>query len=93
MSDDLARQFIAKLRAHGHRPYVEKSGRFGILLSVDPPTEPPELHHLGDGYSYTFGFDDRPFAALATHPDYVAKLIEATREAADFKAHVAGLDR
>jgi hypothetical protein len=31
--ENLAREFIAKLRAHGHRAYVEKSGKFGIMLS------------------------------------------------------------
>jgi hypothetical protein len=27
-ADDVIRQFVAKLRAHGHRPYVQ-NGHFG----------------------------------------------------------------
>jgi hypothetical protein len=45
MSDtlDLARQFIAKLRAHGYKPYVDH-GRFCIRPSSDEPTEQDEQH-------------------------------------------------
>ena len=64
----------------GHQPYVEQSGRFGILLSADPPTAPAEQHHLGQGYTYILGFDDRPFARMQEDPDYIAKLIAATLE-------------
>jgi hypothetical protein len=35
--DNLAHRFIAKLRAHGHRPYVHNGG-FGIEPSVLEPT-------------------------------------------------------
>jgi hypothetical protein len=92
MSDalDLARQFIAKLRAHGHRPYVQH-GCFGFQPGAFTPTEPPEPHPKG--YSYTFGFDMEPFAALLRDPERRGELIAAVREAEENSAHVAGLDR
>jgi hypothetical protein len=37
--DNLAALFIAKLRAHGHRPFV-RNGGFGFQLSVYEPTAP-----------------------------------------------------
>jgi hypothetical protein len=93
MSDDtldLARQFVAKLRAHGHKPYVQH-GAFGFRLSVTEPTEPPESHP--EGLTFPFGFDDRPFAALLRDPDRQGELAAAVREAEEFSAHVAGIDR
>jgi hypothetical protein len=91
MSDtlDLARQFIAKLRAHGHKPYVDH-GRFCIRPNFLEPTEPPESHPIA-GCSYTFGFDDTPFAAF--RDGHHGELVAAVREAEDFSAHVAGIDR
>jgi hypothetical protein len=82
MSDNqnLARGFVAALRDAGHLPYVTKSGRFAIKLNVRPPSSPAVRHHLGPGYAYTLGFDDRPYAALAADPGYIGWLIAATAE-------------
>jgi hypothetical protein len=88
--NDLARQFIAKLRAHGHRPYVD-NGHFCIRPSVLPRIEPQEPHPLG--YSYLLGFDDRPFAALLRDPSRRGELIAAVREAEALADHVSGLDQ
>ena len=95
MSDtlDLARRLIAKLRERGHKPYVDAYGSFGILMRKERPATPDEHHHLGAGYSYTFGFDDRPFAALRDDPNYILALIAAVRESEAFSAHVAGIDQ
>ena len=90
--DDLARLFIAKLRAHGHRPYVHNGG-FGIEPSIYEPTVPPEPHHDGFSYSYPLGFDDRPFAAMLKDLSRRGELIAAVREAEDFSSHVAGTDK
>jgi hypothetical protein len=92
MSDtlDLAHQFIAKLRAHGHRPYVDH-GHFCIRPSALPRAAPQERHPLG--YSYMLGFDDMPFAALLGDPGRRGEMIAAVREAEEFSAHVAGIDR
>jgi hypothetical protein len=89
--DDLARQFIAKLRAHGHRPYVER-GAFGFQPCVVEPTEPPEPHPIA-GHSYIFGFDIEPFAAVLGDRSRHGELVVAVREAEAFSAHVAGIDR
>ena len=89
--DDLARQFIAKLRAHGHRPYVDR-GVFGFQPCVVEPTEPPEPHPIA-GRSYIFGFDIEPFAAVLGDRSRHGELVVAVREAEAFSAHVAGIDR
>ena len=78
--DELARLFIAQCRAHGHGPYVSADGRFGIRLGVATPAVPRERHHRGSGYAYTLHFDDRPFLPLMDDPNYVLRLIAATRE-------------
>ena len=88
--DNLAALFIAKLGAHGHRPYVQNGG-FGIEPSVYEPTVPPEPHHAG--FSYPLGFDDRPFAALLKDLSRRGELIAAVREAEEFSTHVAGIER
>ena len=90
MSSALARQFIAALRAHGHGPYVQH-GHFGFQLSVRTPIQPPEPHP--GGFSYPFGFDTDPYADLLRDPNRRGELIEATREAEAFSAHVAGTDQ
>ena len=90
--DNLARLFIAKLRAHGHRPYVHNGG-FGIEPSVYEPTAPAEPHHDGISYSYPLGFDDRPFTELLRDVSRRSELIAAVREAEDFHSHVAGTDK
>ena len=90
--DDLARLFIAKLRAHGHRPYVQNGG-FGIEPSVFEPAATAESHHDGSSYSYPLGFDDRPFAALLKGLSRRGELLAAVREAEEFSAHVAGIER
>jgi hypothetical protein len=89
--DSLARQFIAKLRAHGHRPYVQNGG-FGFEPGACEPTAPPESHPIVD-CSYPFGFDDRPFAALLRDPSRRGELIAAVREAEALADHVSGLDQ
>jgi hypothetical protein len=61
--DKLAREFIAKLRAHGHRPYVD-GRRIGIMLSVSEPCVSPDPCHLGPDRSYPLGFDLDPFVEL-----------------------------
>ena len=90
--DTLARLFIAKLRAHGHRPYVQ-SGGFGIEPSLYEPTATAEPHHDGSSFAYALGFDDRPFTALLKDLSRRGELIAAVREAEDFSAHVAGIER
>jgi hypothetical protein len=84
--ENLAREFIAKLRAHGHRAHVSPSGQFGIMLSVSKPTAPPEPHQ-------TLDFDAEPYTALMQTREGIAALIEATREADAHADHVAGIDR
>jgi hypothetical protein len=90
--DNLARLFIAKLRAHGHRPYVHNGG-FGIEPSIYEPTAPAEPHHDGSSFAYPLGFDDRPFAAILKDLSRRGELIAAVREAEEFSAHVAGMER
>jgi hypothetical protein len=90
--DDLARLFIARLRAHGHRPYVQ-NGDFGIEPSIYEPTATAEPHHDGISYAYPLGFDDRPFAAMLKDLNRRGELIAAVREAEVFSAHVAGMER
>jgi hypothetical protein len=89
--DDIVRLFIAKLRAHGHRPYVHNGG-FGIEPSIYEPTAPPEPHHDGVSYAYPL-VDDRPFAAMLKDLSRRSELIAAVREAEDFSSHVAGTDK
>jgi hypothetical protein len=89
--DNLARLFIAKLRAHGHRPYVHNGG-FGIEPSIYEPTATAEPHHEGSFHAYPLGFDDRPFTALLKDLSRGGELIAAVREAEDFHSHVAGTD-
>jgi hypothetical protein len=79
-------EFIAKLRAHGHKAHVEKSGKFGIMLSVSKPSAPPEPRQMLD-------FDTEPYVALLQTREGIAALIEATREADAHADHVAGIDR
>jgi hypothetical protein len=81
--EELALVFVACLRLAGHRAHVDQSGRFGITLNVAKPTRAPPEHHLGPDHAYLLGFDDRPFAALLKDPDYIAKLIAATRKMGD----------
>jgi hypothetical protein len=90
--DNLARLFIAKLRAHGHRPYVQNGG-FGIEPSIYEPAAAAEPHHDGSSYSYPLGFDDRPFAAMLKDLSRRGELITAVREAEEFSSHVAGTDK
>jgi hypothetical protein len=80
LTPELARAFVAACTGAGHRPYVEKSGRWGILLNVGKRTVPEPVHHLGADRCYLLGFDDRPFELMQQDPNYVAKLIEATLE-------------
>jgi hypothetical protein len=61
-------------------PYVEKSGRWGILLNATERTVPEPICHRGADRCYLLGFDDRPFGRMKEDPDYIAKLIAATRE-------------
>ena len=91
-SSALASLFIAKLRDHGHRPYVHNGG-FGIEPSIYEPTAAPEPHHDEGSFVYAMGFDDRPFAALLNDLSRRGELIQATREAEAFSAHVAGTDQ
>jgi hypothetical protein len=72
-----AREFVAKLRAHGHRPNVH-NGHLGIELSVSEPTAPPEPYHSG-GASHTLGFDTEPYFALVQSPEGIATLVEALK--------------
>jgi hypothetical protein len=90
--DNLARLFIAKLRAHGHRPYVHNGG-FGIEPSIYEPTTTAEPHHDGRSFAYALGFDDRPFTALLRDVGRRSELIAAVREAEEFSSHVAGTDK
>jgi hypothetical protein len=90
--DNLARLFIAKLRAHGHRPYVHNGG-FGIEPSIYEPTATAAPHHDGSSYCYPLGFDDRPFTAILKDLNRKGELIAAVREADDFSSHVAGTDK
>jgi hypothetical protein len=89
--DDLAHLFIAKLRAHGHRPCVER-GAFCIKPFSNEATEPEERHPIA-GCFYTFGFDDRPFVEVLQDRARHGELIAAVREAEEFSAHVAGIER
>jgi hypothetical protein len=70
---NLAREFIAKLRTHGHMAYVDEFGKFAIRLSVSNPTAPPEPRQMLD-------FDTEPYMALAQSRAGIAALVEATRD-------------
>ena len=79
-TEELAVAFVIALRMAGHSAHVDQSGRFSIRLGVTERTRPAPEHHLGPGYAYTLGFDERSFAALVKDSNWIAKLIAATRE-------------
>jgi hypothetical protein len=73
----LAREFIAKLRAHGHRPNVD-NGHLGIELSVNEPTATPEPCQSADN-SHTLGIDSVPYIALMQSREGIDALMEALK--------------
>ena len=79
-ASEMALALVIALRIAGHRPRVIDGGRFYIELQVSPPTRPEPPHHLGPGYCYFLGFDDRVFAPLFANPDKLALLKSATLE-------------
>ena len=79
-TEALARAFIRTLRGAGHRPYVNHRGIFFIQLAAHPRTDPEPPHHLDPDHCYMLGFDTRPFDGMRADPDYIAKLIAATKE-------------
>jgi hypothetical protein len=82
--ENLAREFIAEFRAHGHRAHVDESGKFAIRLFVSNPTAPPEPRQMLD-------FDTEPYVEFTQTREGIAALIKATREADAHEDHVAGL--
>jgi hypothetical protein len=78
--EESALALVIAIRLAGHRPYVDDHGHFGITLHVNKPTRPAPKPNLGSRFGWMLGFDDQPFAALFAAPDYLAKLIAATRE-------------
>jgi hypothetical protein len=84
--ENLAQEFIAKLRAHGHRAYVEKSGKLGsCCTSANQPRRPSLAKCSISTLSPTW--------RLRKPEIRIAALIVATREADAHEDHVAGTDR
>ena len=78
--EESALALVIAIRLAGHRPYVDDRGQFEITLGVNKPTREAPEPNLGSRFGWMLGLDDRPFAALFAAPDYLAKLIAATRE-------------